>query len=96
MLKPYVPDPAHVLDDKHIVMSTQNTLEIQPDCILDTRERNPRNRTLKEHLVPWKGYPNHDATWKRKTCYVKFIPSFSRDEDISNSISWGGCNVPTF
>ena len=51
LLKPYIPDPAHVLNDEQIVMPTQNTLEIQPDCILDTRERTLRNRTLKEHLV---------------------------------------------
>ena len=51
LLNSYVPYPAHVLDDKQIVMPTQNTLEIQPDCLLDTRERTLKNRTLKEHLV---------------------------------------------
>lgn len=74
LLKPYVPDPAHVLNDEQIVMPTQNTLEIQPDCILDTRERTLRNRTLKEHLIQWKGYPTHDATSEGESLLCKDYP----------------------
>ena len=69
-------NPAHVLDTEQIVMPTQNTLEIQPDCILDTRERTLRNRTLKEHLVQWKGYPTHDATWEEENLLCKDYPQF--------------------
>ena len=79
LLKQYIPDPAHVLDDEQIVMPTQNTLELQPDCILETRERILRSRTLREDLVQWKGYPSHDATWEEETKLCKDYPQlFSR------------------
>ena len=42
--------------------------------------------------------PKHELHWerigKRSLHLRRTFPSCSRDEDISNSLSMGGCNVP--
>ena len=79
LLKPYIPSPDHVLNDDQIVMATQNILELQPDRILETRERTLRNRAIREHLIQWKDFPLEDATWEYETSLQKDYPQlFSR------------------
>lgn len=79
LLKPYISNPNHVLDDEQSVLPTQGILELRPDKILDTRERNLRNRVLRDHLVQWKDYPVEDATWEEETSLLKDYPElFSR------------------
>ena len=51
LLKPYISNPMHIIDDHQAVMPTQNTMKIQPDCIFETREKVLRNKTIREHLV---------------------------------------------
>ncbi|MCO5590471.1 hypothetical protein L7F22_044441 [Adiantum nelumboides] len=76
LLKPYIPNPNHVLDNEQIVMQKQGVLELQPDCILETREMTLRNRTIRVHLVKWKDYPTEDATWEDEVSLCKDFPSF--------------------
>ena len=37
LLKKYIPDPSHVLDDAHKFTTVKDTLEIQPEAVLQTR-----------------------------------------------------------
>ncbi|MCO5568852.1 hypothetical protein L7F22_022553 [Adiantum nelumboides] len=62
LLKPYVPNPDQILDVEQIAVPAQGVLELQPDYILETRERKLRNRNIIEHLVKWKDFPEEDAT----------------------------------
>jgi len=39
-------------------------LVLQPEAIIDTRERQLRSRTVREFLVRWKNLPDEDATWE--------------------------------
>lgn len=79
LLKPYIPSPDHVLNDDQIVMPTQNVLELQPEKILETRERTLRNRSIREHLIQWQDFPLEDATWEDETSLLKDYPQlFSR------------------
>ena len=41
-------------------------LVLQPEAIIDTRERQLQSRTVWEFLVKWKNLPNEDATWERE------------------------------
>ncbi|RYA67464.1 hypothetical protein DD595_26255, partial [Enterobacter cloacae complex sp. 4DZ3-17B2] len=45
LLKPYIPNHDQFLDSDQIVMPAQGVLELQPDYVLETRERKLRNRT---------------------------------------------------
>ncbi|MCO5547973.1 hypothetical protein L7F22_001428 [Adiantum nelumboides] len=76
LLKPYIPNPNHALDDEEIVMQKQGVLELQPDCILETRERTLRNRTIREHVVKGKDCPTEDVTWEDEVFLCKDFPSF--------------------
>ena len=39
-------------------------LVLVPEKMLIGRERKLRNRTIKEYLLQWKGFPSEDATWE--------------------------------
>eukprot|EP00253_Pinus_taeda_P034426 PITA_34426 len=41
-------------------------LVLQPEAIIDTRERQLRSRTVWEFLVRWKNLPDEDATWENE------------------------------
>ena len=60
-------------------MPSQGVLEPQADRILDTRERSLRTKTIREHLIQWKDYPEEDATWEDETKLQQLYPYlFSR------------------
>ena len=39
-------------------------LVLQPEAILDTRERHLRSRVVNEYLIRWRNLPDEDATWE--------------------------------
>ncbi|MCO5577086.1 hypothetical protein L7F22_030908 [Adiantum nelumboides] len=77
LLKPYVPNPDQILDAEQIVVPSQDILELQPDYILEMRERKLRNRSIIEHLVKWKDFPEEDATWEDEITLQKDYPDLS-------------------
>eukprot|EP00253_Pinus_taeda_P023768 PITA_23768 len=44
----------------------EGDLVLQPEAIIDTRERQLWSRTVREFLVRWKNLPDEDATWERE------------------------------
>ena len=79
LLKAYVPRADHVLSDDQAVIPNQGVLQLEPDRILETRERTLRNRTIRDHLVHWKGFPMEEATWEEESLLQKDFPElFSR------------------
>ena len=76
LLKPYIPSPSHVLDEEQLLMLTQDTLELQPSRILETRERPLRTQIIREHLIQWKDFPEEDATLEDETSLMKDYPHF--------------------
>ena len=45
-------------------MDDEGHLVLEPEAILDTRERHLMNRVIKEFLISWKNLPDEDATWE--------------------------------
>ena len=43
-------------DEGHLVLVLEK--------VLMRREKKLRNRTVKEYLIQWKGFPSEDATWE--------------------------------
>ena len=76
LLKKYVPDPSHSLDDDHPITSVDGTFKIYPEAILQSRIRTLRNRSLNENLIKWSSYPTEDATWEREDVLLQNYPTF--------------------
>ena len=51
MLRKYTPDPAHVVDWGQIEVDTDGTFEEGPLCILDSRDRILRHKTVRLVMV---------------------------------------------
>ena len=66
-------------------------LVLQPEAIIDTRERQLRSRTIREFLVRWKNLPDEDATWEDEK--ILQHPSLQLLEDKQRSAG-GDCNIP--
>ena len=45
-------------------LDDEGNLVLVPKKVLMGRERKLRNRTIKEYLLQWKGFPSEDATWE--------------------------------
>ena len=43
-------------------MDDEGHLVLQPEAIIDSRDRRLRSRTVREFLVRWKNLPDEDAT----------------------------------
>ena len=66
-------------------------LVLQPEAIIDTRERQLRSRKIREFLVRWKNLPDEDATWEDER--ILQHPSLQLLEGKQRSAG-GDCNIP--
>jgi len=66
-------------------------LVLQPEAIIDTRERQLRSKTVQESLVRWKNLPDEDATWESEK--ILHHPSLQLLEDKQH-FAGGHCNIP--
>jgi len=66
-------------------------LVLQPEAIIDTRERQLRSRKIREFLVRWKNLPDEDATWEDER--ILQHPSLQLLED-KQRFAGGDCNIP--
>ncbi|XP_074567126.1 uncharacterized protein LOC141823792 [Curcuma longa] len=64
MLRRYVPDPAHILSDVSVAVQPDATYEEVPVRILDHRERQLRNKTVRLVKVGWQHHTDEEATWE--------------------------------
>ena len=65
-------------------------LVLQPEAIIDTRERQLRSRIVREFLVRCKNLLDEDATWEREK--ILQYPSLQLLEDRQH-FSGGDCNI---
>ena len=80
MLRKYIPDPAHVVDWGHIEIDTNGTFEGGPACIVDSRDRVLRRKTVRLVRVLWRHYGVEEYTWEREDTMRATYPFLFRDE----------------
>ena len=78
LLKKYVPNPGHILDLDDNVIVNQEEFRMEPEHILKIREKQLRNRVLRDVLVQRKGYPAEDASWEDWNKLVAQFPYLQR------------------
>ena len=66
MLPKYTPDPAHVVDWVQIEIGTDGTFEEGPVCIVDSRDRVLRRKTVRLVRVLWWHCEVEESTWERE------------------------------
>ena len=85
-------------DGKHVVstmdlppIDDEGHMVLQPEAILDTPERQLRNRVIKEYPIQWRNLPDEDTTWEGDK--ILQHPSLQLLEDNQH---FGGedCNIP--
>ncbi|MCO5602898.1 hypothetical protein L7F22_057038 [Adiantum nelumboides] len=76
LLKKYVFDPLHILNHDDAILVNQKEFQMEPEQVLEVKERKLRHRTLREVLVKWKGYTVEDASWENWDDLVFQFPHF--------------------
>ncbi|XP_042387418.1 uncharacterized protein LOC121979496 [Zingiber officinale] len=64
MLRRYVPHPSHILIDVSVVLQPDISYEEIPVRILDCKERQLRNKTIRLVKVGWRYHSDEEATWE--------------------------------
>ena len=80
MLREYTPDPAHVVDWGQIEIDTDGTFEEGPVCIVDSRDRVLRRKTVRLVRVLWQHCGVEESTWEREDKMRATYPFLFRDE----------------
>ncbi|XP_028787255.1 uncharacterized protein LOC114743218 [Neltuma alba] len=74
-LKKYHPDPSHVIEPKEIELQENLTFKAKPECILDAKDKQLRNKTIRLLKVFWKGMSPGDATWETEERMRRDFPN---------------------
>ena len=80
MLRRYTPDPVHVVDWGQIEIDTDGTFEEGPVCIVDSRDRVLRRKTVRLVGVLWQHCGVEESTWEREDTMRAIYPFLFRDE----------------
>ena len=80
MLRKYTPDPAYVVDWGQIKVDTDGTFEEGPVCILDSRDKVLRRKTVRLVRVLCRHYGVEESTWEREDTMRATYPFLFRDE----------------
>ena len=80
MLRRYTPDLAHVVDWGQVEIDTDWTFEEGPVCIVDSRDRVLRRKTVKLVGVLWQHCGVEESTWEHEDTIRATYPFLFRDE----------------
>ncbi|KAL6209678.1 hypothetical protein ACLB2K_020618 [Fragaria x ananassa] len=64
MLRKYIADPSHVLEEQSISLQKDLSYEEEPVQILDRKEQVLRNKTIPLGKVLWRSHKVEEATWE--------------------------------
>ena len=74
MLWEYTPNPSHLVDWGLIEIDTDGTFEEGPVCIVDSRDRVLRRKTVRLVRVLWRHYGVVEYTWEREDTMQVIYP----------------------
>ena len=77
LLKQYIADPSHVLDHDDTILVLQEEFQMEPEQILEIKERQLRHKCIREAFVLWKHLPNEDALWENWDQLLAQFPHIS-------------------
>ena len=86
MLRKYTPDPAHVVDWGQIEIDTNGTFEEGPVCIVDSRDRVLRRKTVRLVRVLWRHCGVEESTLEGEDTMRATNPFLFRDKG-----TWFSC-----
>ena len=81
MLCKYIADPFHILRYPEVEVTPDLRQEVEPERILESCEKELRNKVIKMVKVKWKGHPIEEATWETKENIRSSIQVYSSFED---------------
>ena len=67
MLRRYVADPTHILDQSHIELEKNLQYEERLMWIMDTRIKQLRNKAISLVKVWWENQSRGEATWEKES-----------------------------
>ncbi|KAA0061889.1 DNA/RNA polymerases superfamily protein [Cucumis melo var. makuwa] len=74
MLRKYIPDPSHVLQDQPVELKEDLSYVEEPVQILDRKEQVLRNKTIPLIKVLWRHHGAEEATWEPEYQMKKSYP----------------------
>ena len=80
MLRKYTLDPSHMVDWGQIEIDADGTFEEGPVCIVDSRDRVLRRKTVRLVRVLWQHCGVEESTWEREDTMRVTYPFLFRDE----------------
>nr|XP_011462115.1 PREDICTED: uncharacterized protein LOC105350846 [Fragaria vesca subsp. vesca] len=78
MLRKYIADPSHVLQEQPISLTRDLTYEEEPVQILDRKEQVLRNKTIPLVKVLWRSHQVEEATWESEEQMMQQYPYLFR------------------
>ncbi|KAL5570607.1 hypothetical protein UlMin_027182 [Ulmus minor] len=100
MLKKYVSDKSHVLEQEPIEIHEDLSFEEKPVRILDYKIKTLRNKDIPLVKVLWRNQKTEEATWEReeemRTSYPEFVHHGLKEHIFTRfCFDWfGGCRSP--
>ena len=61
-------------------LDEEGKLSLEPEDVIDIRERRLHSRIIKEYLIKWKNCPEEDASWETER-FIQQYPSLPCFED---------------
>ena len=80
MLRRYTSNPAYVVDWGQVEIDTDGTFKEGPLCIVDSRDRVLRRKTVRLVGVLWQHCGVEESTWEREDTIRATYPFLFRDE----------------
>ncbi|XP_031108743.1 uncharacterized protein LOC116013236 [Ipomoea triloba] len=83
----YVPDTSHVLEPEELEMDDSLAYEERPICVLDSKTRDTRRKSIKMIKVQWSNHSPEEATWELEDDMMARYPELFDSAGESSKLS---------